>query len=133
MATITGKDGAASIGGSAVNGKVLGWKLGFSSKNVETTGAGDSVIERVHLAKDWKAEIEFEAIDQASWDQHQSLVGTSATVSLKRKSADTNPYATGTGLVTDVSLDLPSDNAVKTTITVECNGTDLTLDTTPAT
>lgn len=133
MASITGKDGAVTFAGSAVNGKITDWKLVKRSRNVEGTGAGDSYVERLHLVQDWEANVEWNAPNQASWDQHQDLVGTSVAVALKRKSGDANPYASGTGLVEECEVDAPADGVITGRARIVCEGTAMTLDTTPAT
>lgn len=133
MATLSGAAGAVTFAGGAITGKLLGWKLRSKSKNIETTGAGDTVVERIHLVKDWEAEVEWVAPDQASWDMHHGLVGTNAAIALKRKVSDTNPFATGTGLYEEIETDAPADGAIKGRGRVVCSGTDLTFDTQPAT
>jgi hypothetical protein len=132
MAVITGKDGAISLGGGAVNGKVRSWTLNYTSTNVDASGAGDAVDELVHLRKNWVISGEFLALNQADWDLDLSLVGTAAVVSLKRIAADTNPFATGTGLVTQMQVTHEYDQPTTVTFEVRSTGTDLTFDTTPA-
>lgn len=133
MASITGKAGAVTFAGSAVNGKITNWRMTKRSRNVEGTGAGDTLVERVHLVKDWEVEVEWNAPDQASWDQHQDLAGTSVAIALKRKSGDANPYASGTGLYEEGTVEAPYDGIIKGRGRIVCEGTDLTIDTTPAT
>jgi hypothetical protein len=132
MAVITGKDGAISLGGGAVNGKVRSWTLNYTSTNVDASGAGDVVDELVHLRKNWVISGEFLALNQADWDLDLSLVGTAAAVALKRIAADTNPFATGTGLVTQMQVTHGYDQPTTVTFEVRSTGTDLTFDTTPA-
>lgn len=133
MATITGKDGAVTFAGAAITGKLTRWRLRSRSNHVDTTGAGDVTPERIHLTLEWEAEVEWNAPDQASWDLHHGLVGTSAAIALKRKSGDTSPYATGTGLYEEMETDAPSDGAITGRGRVISNGTALTIDTSPAT
>lgn len=133
MAAITGKDGVVTIAGGAVNGKLIDWTLEDTGKNVETTGAGDSYVERIALQKDWKLTATYRALNQATWDLLAGSVNTAVAFALKRLSSDTNAYAAGTGLMTSHSLKGPYDNSIDFTITIECNGTGLTYDTTPAT
>lgn len=133
MAVMTGKDGAVSLGGGAVVGKVVDWEMTYSSKNVDNDGAGDAVVTRTHLRKDWVAKLEFYVLDQAGRDLSASLVGTSAALALKDKTGDTNPSISTTGLVTEWNRSHPSSDNAKFTIEVKCDGTDLTFDTTPAT
>lgn len=132
MAGITGKDGSISLGGSAVNGKVRSWRLTYEGTVADTTGAGDAVEEQTPLRKRWRISGEFVALDQADWDLDQGLVGTIAAIAVKRKSADTSAYASGTGVVTQFEVNAPYDGATIVTFEVQNNGTDLTFDTTPA-
>src|ERR1051325_4883446 len=96
---ITGKDGAVTLGGGAVNGKITEWRMATTTKVAETDGCGDPYVTRRFIRGDYTLDIEFHAFDQAAWDLHQVMVGTEVVYALKRKSADTNPYATGTALV----------------------------------
>jgi hypothetical protein len=132
MAAITGKDGAVSIGGGAITGKVLEWVFQQTSRNVETGGAGDTHQERIHLRLDWEATARCEAPDQANWDLREGLTGTAAVFSFKRKASDANPYVTGTGLVTSHSVNAPFDNRIEYEVQIVCNGTAVTFDNTPA-
>ncbi len=133
MASITGKAGTVTLGGAAPNGKVTNWSFTGESRTIEDTGMGDTTVGRIHLFDDWTAEFTFAAADQAAWDQGLVLVGTAAVFAFKRKSTDTNPYVTGTGLVESVRTTVPHDGRVETTCTVRANGTAVTIDTTPAT
>lgn len=133
MAAITGKDGAVSLGGGAIIGKVLEWTFEQTSRNVETGGAGDSHQERIHLRMDWEGSARCEAPDQANWALGQTLVGAAAVFAFKRKASDTNPYVTGTGLVTSHRVTSPYDNRIEYEFRVVCNGTAPTFDETPAT
>lgn len=132
MAVQTGKAGAIVLGAGAVNGKVIQWDCNLEDIDVVSRGAGDLYQTRENLALDWFIEGEFLALDQADWDLGQGLVGTAATVSVKRKSGDTNPWATGTGKVKRLRVVEKFDDVVRVTFRVECNGTGLTFDSTPA-
>jgi hypothetical protein len=132
MPVMTGKDGAVSINGGALVGKVTDWKANYTSKNVENDGAGDAVVTRTHLRKDWTVTIEFYVLDQASRILGAALVGTSATFALKDKVSDSNPSVSGTGLYETWDRDHPASDNAKVSITVKCDGTDLTIDETPA-
>jgi hypothetical protein len=129
---ITGKDGAISIAGGAVNGKVTNWKATYTSKNIDNDGAGDAVVTRTHLRKDWTITGEFYNPDQTDWELGQDLVGTAVVLALKRKSSDTNPYITTTGLIEEFTVDHGASANSTSTFTAKCNGTDLTFDTSPA-
>lgn len=132
MATITGKDGAVTLPSAGLTGKLTRWRLRSRSNHVDTTGAGDVTPERIHLTLEWEIEFEWNAPDQAGWDLHHGLAGTSTTIAVKRKSADANPYATGTGLYEEIETDAPSDGAITGRGRVISNGTALSFDTTPA-
>ena len=132
MAVITGKDGAISLGGGAVNGKVTLWELEVTSKNVENDGAGDARVTRTHLREDFTIRGEAYALDQADWDLDQALVGTSSAIALKRKSADTNPYASTTALITRFTVRMPASDNGTFTFEAQCDGTAITYDNTPA-
>ena len=138
---VTGKAGAITFGGIQANFRLLSWTLTVTSKNIETTAAGDTYTDRVHLTNDWKLEFEGQALDQAGWDLGQGnaaatpLVGTEAAATLKRKSGDTAAYFSDTGLVTDIVVSHPSDGAttVRGTMMSSDGSAGPTFDDTPAT
>ena len=133
-AVITGKDGAISLGGSAVNGKILEWELTSESKNVETDGMGDAWIPSVHIRNKWTVRGRAYALDQADWDLDQGLVGTEAVISLKRKSADTNPYFTDTGLLIRHRVTHNHEEGTEFEFEMQSSDSEApTFDTTPAT
>lgn len=131
---ITGKDGVVSLAAAAINGKLSDWKIKTSSENVENSGAGDAFKTRSHVRGDYSIDVEMYAFDQAAWDLHAGLIGTDVVYALKRKSTDTNPYATGTGLFAEHEADAPASGSTTVKFTILCNqGVAPTLDTTPAT
>lgn len=132
MPVMTGKDGAISLAGSPIVGKVTNWRVNYTSKNVENDGAGDAVVTRTHLRKDWTATLEAYVLDQAGRDLGAGLVGTSIAMALKDKSGDAAASVSSTGLVTSWDRENPASDNAKYTIEVKCDGTDLTIDTTPA-
>ena len=138
MASMTGKAGAvliAAAGGSAaaINGKVTDWDLDYSSVNVEANGAGDTVTERVHIRKDWTINAKAIFPDQAARGAHEELVGASVIISVKQKSADTNPYATcATALLESCRPAFPATDVATYDLVIKSSGTDLTFDSTPA-
>ena len=133
MAVITGKDGAVTLGGGAINGTVREWMWEGNSKSVETDGMGDAWIPSVHIRSSWKATIRALAPDVADWDLDQGLLGTAAAVALKRKSADTNPWFSDTGLVTRFSITHNHEEATEFEIDViGSTASAPTFDTTPA-
>lgn len=131
MAAVTGKAGAVTLAGSAASLRIQSWALSQEIRTVEDTAAGDTLVGRLALFLDYTIEIEGAAHDQANWDQHAGLIGTNVAFTLKRKSGDTNPYASGTAMVTRHSTTAPHDDRIMTSLTLQCSGTALTLDTTP--
>lgn len=132
MASITGKDGAISIGGGAVNGKVRNWRLRYEGTTADGTGAGDPVDELVPLRRNWIISGEFVAPDASDWDLGLTDVNTAVVVALKRKVADTNPWATGTGILISMEVNHPYDDVTTVSFEMRASGTDLSFDTTPA-
>lgn len=136
---VTGKDGAVTWGGGAINGKLQNWTLNFSSNEVDDRGAGESWASRLATFNDWEVTFEAFALDQADWSlssaaAETALIGATTTISLKRKSGDTNPYFTATGLTTAIQRNHPIEEASSYTVTVKCSeGSSPTIDTTPAT
>lgn len=102
MARLTGKAGAASIGGASV--VLTGWEFETTSTNVEATAAGDVATERVHIRKDWRATIRGLLSATPGYDIHTDLVGTNAAMVLKILSTDTNGIVQDTGLVTSARV-----------------------------
>lgn len=102
MARLTGKAGAATIGGAAV--VLTGWEFETTSTNVDTTAAGDVATDRHHIRLDWRATIRALLSVAPGYDIHTDLVGTSAAIVLKILSGDTNGIVEDTGLVTSSRL-----------------------------
>lgn len=136
---VTGKDGAVTWGGGAINGKLQNWTLNFTAEETVDRGAGESWQSRLPVFNDWEATFEAFALDQADWSlssaaAETALIGTTTTLSLKRKSGDTNPFFTATGLTTSIVRNHPIESSSTYTVTVKCSeGTSPTIDTTPAT
>jgi len=102
MARLTGKAGAATIGGSAV--VLSGWEFETTSTNIETTAAGDVATDRVHIRLDWTATIRMLLSTTPPYNVHTDLVGTEVAIVLKVLSSDTNGIVADTGLITSARI-----------------------------
>lgn len=135
---VTGKAGAITWGGGAINGKIQDWRVEFTGQNVGDRGAGEDWESRLPLFSDWTATFTAFALDQADWSlssaaAETSLINATSTISLKRKSGDTNPWFTATGLCTNIERTHPIDGNSAYSVTVVCSeGAAPTIDTTPA-
>lgn len=136
---LTGKAGAVTWGGGAINGKLRNWKLTFDGETVSDRGAGEDWESLLSLFSNWEVTFTAYALDQADWSlsstaSEVTLINATSTISLKRKSADTNPVFTATGLCTQIERVHDIENPSEYTVTVKCSeGVAPTIDTTPAT
>lgn len=130
-AVLTGKDGVFTAAGGAVNGKLIEVNVEDTGNNVVTTGAGDGYVTREPLTKDWKVTGTFRLYNQAARDVLAASVNTAIAFTYKEISTDTNSYAAGTGLLESVTLKAAYDASIDFTLTIICNGTAITYDTTP--
>ena len=133
MARLTGKAGAATVGGSAV--VLTEWTYEESSENVKTTAAGDTYTDRAHIRKDWKATITGRIATTPPYDSFIDTAGTEVAMVLKVLSGDTNGLVTDTGLVERVNWVHPHDDAVEISIDIISSDGSAgpTLDESPAT
>jgi hypothetical protein len=133
MARLTGKAGAATIGGSAV--VLTGWEYEATSTNVETTAAGDVATDRAHIRQDYTATIRMALSVTPGYNVHTDLVGTEVAFVLKVLSGDTNGLIADTGLVTSARINHPHDAETELEVTiVSSDGSAMpTYDETPAT
>jgi hypothetical protein len=131
MAVLSGKDATWTIA-TALNGKAEGWELTSSAELLETTGAGDSVKERVYLHGDWEVRMTMMLQVGATYDAYLASRGAAVAFALKLVEAHTSPWITGTGILENIEVTAKFDEAVRAVMTIRCNGTDLTNDTTPA-
>lgn len=135
---VTGDALAITWGGGAVNGKGQNWRLRFEGEQANDRGAGESWDSLVPTFSRWEVTFELLALDQADWSisstvAETALINATGTVSLKRKSGDTNPYFTATGLTVNIERDHRIGEASRIMVTVRCSeGTAPTIDTTPA-
>lgn len=132
MARLTGKAGAATIGGAAV--VLTGWEYEASSSNVETTAAGDTATDRVHLRGDWRATVRALLAVTPPYDVHTDLVGTEVALVLKILSGDTNGIVSDTGLVESARINHAHDAGTELeVVVVSSDGSAMpTYDETPA-
>lgn len=136
---VTGKDGAITWGGGAVNGKILEWEMEFTSESADDRGAGESWAGRLGTFADWRGRFRCYALDQADWSlssttAETSLINATTTFALKRKSGDANPWFTTTGLTTRIRRVHGINASSEYEVEVVCSeGTAPTIDTTPAT
>ena len=136
---LSGKAGTVTWGGGAINGKLKNWQLEFTGENIVDRGAGEDWQSRIPLFSDWKVTFTAYALDQADWSlssatAETSLINATSTIALKRKTGDTNPFFTATGLCTNIQRSHDIENPSEFTVVVECSeGVLPTIDTTPAT
>ena len=136
---LTGAAGVVTWGGGAINGKLREWTAEFTGNTTSDRGAGESWESRIATFNDWSVSFTAFALDQADWSlssaaTEASLIGTTTTISLKRKSGDTNPWFTATGMTTSIRRRHEIENASEYEVTVQCSeGVLPTVDTTPAT
>jgi hypothetical protein len=116
MARISGKAGAATIGGTAV--VLTGWTFESRSTNIEATAAGDVATERIHLRTDWTATIRARLSATPPYDVHTDLVGTEAAIVLKMLAGDTNGVVSDTGLVNRTQIVHNHDGATELEVEV---------------
>lgn len=116
MARLTGKAGAATLGGTAV--LLNGWEFETTSNNIEITAAGDVAIDRTHLFTDWRATIRAFFPTTPPYNIHTDLVGTEVAVALKILTGDANPIISDTGLVNSVRLTHNHDQATEVEVEV---------------
>lgn len=134
---VSGKVGTVTWGGGAINGKLQNWKVNYTGEMAVDRGAGEGWQSRIQLFNDWEATFEAFALDQSDWSLSSStaetaLIGATTTLALKRKSGDTNPYFTTTGMTTRIERTHDINGASAYIVTVMCSeGTAPTLDTTP--
>lgn len=139
---VTGKAGAVSLSAVDQNGKLTEWNLEVRSENVVDRGSGEVAQSRVHLYTDWRATfrallpdlVDMGIVTVATVPKSAvDLVGTEAAIALKIRTADTNPYFSGTGLVTNIRHTNNIEQPHEFEVTVECSTGSLpTMDATPA-
>jgi hypothetical protein len=135
---VTGKAGAVTFAGGAITGKLTEWMFELTGSNVVDRGAGEDWQSKVPTFSDWKATFKALATDTTEMSitgtsSDVSLVNTSVAIALKRKSADTSAWFSGTGLVTSFRRTHNIEQPSEVEVTVECSeGVAPTMDTTPA-
>lgn len=117
MARLTGKDGRAELDGKTWI--LTGWTYEETSENVQQRAAGDSWIGRKHLAKDYRVEMTGFLAEAAPYTNAVIPVGTEIIFSLKFDAADTDPFATDTGLCTNGRIEHPATDNTTMTAVVE--------------
>lgn len=137
---VSGKAGAVTWGGGAINGKLTNWEANFSAEVIVDRGAGEDWQSRIPNFADWEVTFEAYSLDQADWSlssaaAETALINATTTISLKRKSTDLNPWFTATGITTRIERMHPIEGQPSSyRVTVQCSeGTAPTIDTTPAT
>lgn len=134
---VTGLAGTVTWGGGAINGKLTEWECEFTAEPVVDRGAGETWQSRVPLFSDWRVRFTAFALDQADWSASSAtaetaLINATTTIALKRKSGDTNPWFTTTGLTTSIRRRHPIGDNSEYEVEVVCSeGTAPTIDTTP--
>jgi hypothetical protein len=140
---VTGDGGALSFVGVALNGKLQEWTAEVMGQHVSDRGAGDTGASRAPTFIDWKVTAKAFLKDQADMGivtvstvpkSAIDLVNTEVAIAPKIKTGDTNPFFTGTGLVTNIKHTHAIEKPHEYEITVECSTGSLpTMDATPAT
>lgn len=116
MARLTGKAGAATIGGTAV--VLTGWEFESTSTNVESTAAGDVATDRTHIRTDWTATIRCVVAVTPPYDVHTDLVGTESAIVLKVLTGDAAGIVSDTGLVQSARIVHNHDAPTELEVTV---------------
>jgi hypothetical protein len=135
---ITGHAGAVTMAATAVTGKLREWNLRLTSNEIDDRGAGESWASRIATVKDWEATFMMYVTDTTEFSPYGTtgdltILGTDIAIALKMRSADTNPFFTDTGLVTNIERTHALESPSEFRITVKSSAGDVpTMDTTPA-
>src|SRR5687767_7958005 len=98
MAKLTGKDLNLVLGGTVV--KVMrGWEVEDSSVNVDTTAAGDPVMDRAPIRGDWRLTWNALINVEIPYIIPSNITNTVVAFSAEVVAADANGLAASTGLV----------------------------------
>jgi hypothetical protein len=127
-----------TIGGSAINFELTGWRFRETNSTIEDTAAGNVARRRIPGFYDWEMEFTGWIPDQAARhiiNASEAGVGTAMAFTLKEKSTDTNPVVTATGIVAEIEYDATDlERPISARGRVEGSaGTRPTYDTTPLT
>jgi hypothetical protein len=110
-----------------------GWTVEETSVNVDVTAAGDTVMDRENLRKDftvdWRALLEV----ASPYVLPADVVGTKVAFSCEIIAADANGIKSGTALVDSFRIEATYDGAVELSGRLIAGGTALATDTSPAT
>jgi len=129
----TGKDLNVIIGAVAIS-VPTGWSLEDADVNVETTAAGDAVVDRASLRGDftmeWNARVEIASPYILPVTVRGTLVAFVCEVVLA--DAGATGLVGGTGLCTMFRIEAAYDQPMATSGRIQAAGTALTYDLTPA-
>lgn len=140
---LTGQAGAVTLfgttPGTALNIKLTSWKYRGEIDWVDDTGAGELFESQVAVRKRYRVDVEGIVPNQAArhlFDADEAaFTGTTTTAffALKHKSADTNPYVTGTAGIKEFEITHPIAGVTTATFQLICSeGVAPTFDSTPA-
>lgn len=132
MAKRNGKDGAMTLGGTAI-ACLREWSYEETDEDVVSTCMGDDWVDRDSLRGDFT--VEFTSILEIAspYVFPSTLRGTKSAFVLKVVDTDTNGLITGNGKVKRLRIVQAYDEVVLISGTIECAGTGVTWDLSPAT
>jgi hypothetical protein len=112
--SIAGNKAKANVGGSQLAGKLLGWEHRYMAEQADDTGGGDLFRSRIPTFVDWEADIEVE-IPASGYTSQYALLNAASAIALFVQSTDVTPFFAGTGLCTNISAPLRTqDNSIVT-------------------
>lgn len=134
---LPGADGKFTLaidGGSVVSvGPLRGWDVSYEMGTVDATAAGDTVDRVEPIRKRWTARFEALIAVANPYVFPATMLGVTCIFAAHVVSSHTNGLVAGTGLGTKLDFGLAHDGMVTVRGEVTQNGTDLTIDTSPAT
>lgn len=122
MATFRGKDGIVKLGANAV-AEIKNWSIEQTADTEEDTAMGDDWRTHKGGLKSWTASIEAHWDDTDANGQEALLIGADLALTFYPESDTTGDYEyAGNAIVTAVGADVPMDDIVSRSFTVQGNG-----------